>query len=81
MRCIFGGLCSRSRLVRDSQGRYPGVSQHVVIRVPLIPPHFFDRRTLTVDTFIDIVGQNWSGNIRLCTSLQHTVIQGSLPSR
>ena len=47
----------------------------------LIPPHFFDRRILTVDTFIDIVGQNWSGNTKLCTPLQDTVIQGSLPPR
>ena len=41
-----------------------------MIRAPLIPPHFSDRRTLAVDTFIDIVGHNWSGNTRLCTPLQ-----------
>ena len=40
---------------------------------PLIPPKYSDRRTLAVDTFIDIVGQNWSGYTKLCTPLQHTV--------
>ena len=79
MRCVFGGLYHRSRLARDSQGRYPGVPQPVVIRAPLIPPHFSERRTLAVDIFIDFVGQNWSENIRLFTPLQHTVIQGGLP--
>ena len=79
MRCVFGGLYPRSRLARNSQGRYPGVPQPVVIRAPLIPPHFSERRTLAVDTFIGIVGQNWSENIRLCTPLQHTVTQGGLP--
>ena len=28
---------------------------------PLISPHFKNRGTLAVDTFIDIVGQNWFG--------------------
>ena len=78
VRCVFGGLYPRSRLARDSQGRYPGVSQPEVIRAPLIPTHFSDRRILAVDTFIDIVGQNWSGNTRSCTPLQHTVIRAYL---
>ena len=55
--------------------RYPGVSQIVVIRAPLITPHFQNCRTLAVDTFIDIVGQIWSGIARLCTPLQRTVVQ------
>ena len=81
VRCVFGGLYPRSRLARDSQSRYPGVSQPVVIRASLIPPHFSDRHILAVDTFIDIKGQNWFGNTRLCTHLQHKVIQGGLPPR
>ena len=31
VRCVFGGLYPRSRPSRDSQGRYPGVSQPEVI--------------------------------------------------
>ena len=47
---------------------------------PLIPPHFKNCRTLAVDTFIDIVGQNWFGIARLGTPLQQTVVQrGPLP--
>ena len=69
MKCVFGDLYPRSRLARHAQGRYPGVSLPVVIRALLIPPHFFDRCTLAVDTLIDIVGQSWSGNtmtLHLC---------------
>ena len=43
------------------------------IRALLIPSHFFERPTLAVDTFIDIVGQNWPRNAKLCTPLQQTV--------
>ena len=46
----------------------------------LIPPHFKNCRTLAVDTFIDIVGQNWFGIARLGTPLQQTAVQrGPLP--
>ena len=55
------------------------MSQPVVIRASLIPPHFSDRCFLALDTFIDIEGQNWAGNTRLCTPLQRTMIQGGLP--
>ena len=49
-----------------------------MIRAPLIPPHFFDRLTSTVIIFIEVVGQNWSGDARLPTPLQLTVIQWGL---
>ena len=81
VRCAFGGLYPRSRLARDSQGRYPGVSQPEMIRAPLVPPHF-------------PIGVLWPWILlliswyrfgletrRLCTLLQHTVIQGGLPPR
>ena len=42
---------------------------------PLIPPHFKNRGTLAVDTFIDIVGQKWFGIARLGTPLQQTAVQ------
>ena len=48
---------------------------------PLIPPHFYTRRTLAVDSFIDTVGQNWSRSARLRTLLQRTVIQRVLRPR
>ena len=51
------------------------------IRALLIPPYFFERPTLAVDTFIDIVGQNWPRNAGLCTPLQQTVIQRGPPPR
>ena len=51
MICVFGGLYPRSGLARHSQGRSPGMSQPVVIRTPLTPPHFFDRRTLAVESY------------------------------
>ena len=81
VRCVFDGLYPKFRLARDSQGRNPGLSQPEVIRAPLIPPHFSDRRTLAAGTFIDTVEQNWSRNLRLCTPLQHTAIQGGLSPR
>ena len=58
-----------------------GFSQPVGIEALVIPPHFFDRRTLAVDSFIDIVGQNWPGIAKLRTPLQQTVIQRELPPR
>ena len=70
MTCVFGGLYSRYGLARHSQGICPGVSQPVGIRALLIPPHFFDRPTLAVDSFIGIVGQNWPRNAGLRTPLQ-----------
>ena len=81
MTCVFGGLYSRYGLARHSQGICPGVSQPVGIRALLIPPHFFDRPTLAVDSFIGIVGQNWPRNAGLRTPLQKTVIQRGLPPR
>ena len=81
VRCVSGELYPRSGLARYLQGRYAGVSQPVVIRAPLIPPHFFNRRTLAVVSFIDIVRQNWPGNARLRKPLQRTVIQRGLPPR
>ena len=48
---------------------------------PLMPPHFSICPTLAVDSFIDIVGQNWPRNAGLPTPLQLTVIQPSLPPR
>ena len=47
----------------------------------LIPPHFSERPTLAVDTFIDIVGQNWPGIAELRTPLQQTVIERGLSPR
>ena len=80
--CVFGGRDPKSGLARHSQGRFPGVSQPAEIRAPLITPHLFDRRTLAMGSFIDImVGQDWSGNTRLRTPLQRTVIQRGLPPR
>ena len=86
VRCIFGGLLPRSGLARHSRGSCPRVSQPVAIRASLTPPHFsIDRstyrRTLAVDIYIDIVEHNWSGNARLRTPLQGTVIQRKLPPR
>ena len=48
VRGVVDGLYPRAGFARHSQGRYPGVSQPVVIRAPLIPPHFFDRGILAV---------------------------------
>ena len=46
----------------------------------VIPPDFQNRRTLAVDTFIDIMGQNWFGIARLGTPLQQIAVQrGPLP--
>ena len=48
---------------------------------PLIQPHFKNCRTLTMDSFIDIVGHNWPRNAGLRSPLQHTVTQRGLPPR
>ena len=56
------------------------MSQTVVIRAPLIPPHVTDRRTLAVDTFL-VVLQMCPRNARRCTPLQRTVIHRGLPPR
>ena len=45
------------------------------------PAAFKSLRTLAVDSFINIVGQNWPRNARLCTPLRHTVTQRGLPPR
>ena len=75
MGCVFAGRHTRSRLARPSQGRCLGLSQPIGIRALLIPPHFFDRRTSALDSFIDIVGQNWPRIARFRTPLQRTVVQ------
>ena len=51
----------------------------VGIRALLFPSHFFKRPTLAVDSFIDIVRQNWPRNAGLCTPLQETVKQRGPP--
>ena len=51
------------------------MSQPRFYGTPLIPPHFKNSGTLAVDTFIDIVGQNWFGIARLGTPLQQTAVQ------
>ena len=71
---VFGCEHTGSRLARHLQGRCLGLSQPGGIWALLIPPHFFDRRTLAGDSFIDIVGENWPGIARLRTPLQRTVI-------
>ena len=52
----------------------------MITRVSPNPAAFKKNRTLAVDTFIDIVGQNWFGIARLGTPLQQTAVQrGPLP--
>ena len=58
-----------------------GLPQPVGIWALVIPPHFFDRPTLAVDGFIDIVGHNWPETPKLRTPMHKTVIQRGLPPR
>ena len=81
---VFGSRHTISRLARHSRGRCLGLSQPVGtpgIWALVIPPPFFNPGILTVDSFIDISGQKWSGIATLRTLLQQTVIQRGLPPR
>ena len=77
--CCIGPIRYQLILCRSSQAIW-GVPL-VGIPALLISPHFFERPTLALDSFIDIVGQNWPRNAELCTPLQQTVIQRGPPPR